>query len=801
MGFENLPLENHGEGEKISQQEVQTEAQKLADVQACLSQISESKDTAIRKRLENSNLQEEVLEFLEQAANNSLASSLSEFNASEFDNDGEDGLDRFEFEKFHQALEGAIEQIIILDGIDVFSDIHEESTELGSSWWQEGLSTGIEKGVSAVWEKIDTNTSPEELERMRKEKFSFLSLDSWTVLYEEFGAGIKDVLKFLVNMPAAGILYFTEYRDLDEIRESGSPQEKVGAEIKIKELIEKNPALGIAELSWEMFEQMWEQIKSGTNEGVAIAILSLAGAGAIGFAGVKIAGKAIQKGLILKAKAVGRLKRTPQGRNVRNRFRDGAKKAGVLQRGAERVDDIVGGAGIGHLTGAFGSGSEVVKVGDTASNFSDTERLFLETQIKGNDIYSKTQLENLLVPQILKEGTECKYPSGELFVVKEVKRDPYESWIAIDENGKEHRIGFSISDWIEYGVIPDSPALQQYNEILRLKESGEGELILNQARVREAQQVRNRILEGQGRLTLNREDFSQYFTQEYKALGKGLNQRNVLDCYLVAAIDAMSHSPHFELMMRTSLKKLPNGDWEVKIPLMDPSGETIIITQKEIQSQWNPNLKDPKKVIKGFGSDLLRPKLAPMKANEGYRVLEAAFIKHKFGKVDRAAAERGWTGDVLEIFGGDFTRRTDLKSSKWNPDTKEWEYPGLKSLDEHSMKELDTLLNSYDPNIHIATASTPHNLNLSNLPNRIISKLGFYKADGSFKFFVPGHAYSIQSIDPTNKVITLANPWNTTKPITLTFDDFKATFSNVTFVRIDNDKLLQRMENLEREAA
>jgi hypothetical protein len=113
----------------------------------------------------------------------------------------------------------------------------------------------------------------------------------------------------------------------------------------------------------------------------------------------------------------------------------------------------------------------------------------------------------------------------------------------------------------------------------------------------------------------------------------------------------MSHSPHFELMMRTSLKRLKNGSWEVKIPLMDPNGQTITITQKEIMAQWNPNLKNPKKIIQGYGQDLIRPMLSPMNANEGYRVLEAAFIKHKFGKVDRAAAEGGWMGDVLDVFG------------------------------------------------------------------------------------------------------------------------------------------------------
>lgn len=42
-------------------------------------------------------------------------------------------------------------------------------------------------------------------------------------------------------------------------------------------------------------------------------------------------------------------------------------------------------------------------------------------------------------------------------------------------------------------------------------------------------------------------------------------------------------------------------------------------------------------------------------------------------------------------------------------------------------------------------------------------------------------------------MITLANPWDTSKPIELTFDQFKQTFSSFEAIRINSAKLLKNI--------
>ncbi len=313
--------------------------------------------------------------------------------------------------------------------------------------------------------------------------------------------------------------------------------------------------------------------------------------------------------------------------------------------------------------------------------------------------------------------------------------------------------------------------------------------------LKEAREQRNKILEGQGKFQLSREDFNQYFATGDFAHHEGMKQQNVGDCYAVAAIHAFSRSPHFEMIIRSSLRRFPNGNWEVKIPLLEPDAETIILSPEEISSQKNPGFLKRHGGIKEKGGILpdFRRNLNPMKASEGFQVLEAAFIKAKFGTVNRLSAEGGWGDDVLLKLGGEENfGRYRLNSAAYNEDKKKWEYPGLESLKGEEALFLDHILDVYDPDVFIVTVSSKH-LDKSKLTTRILDELGLlpYKEGGHT--FVPGHAYSLTAVDKTNKTITLANPWDTKKPIGLTFEEFKRAFSAINAVRIDNAKLLRSM--------
>lgn len=308
--------------------------------------------------------------------------------------------------------------------------------------------------------------------------------------------------------------------------------------------------------------------------------------------------------------------------------------------------------------------------------------------------------------------------------------------------------------------------------------------------IEEAKRKRNQLLEARGLLPMSKDDFNTYFSSKDFEVRADLKQQNVSDCYAVAAIHAMSRSPHFEIICRSSMKKLPDGSWQVRIPLMSENGQMITITPEELLPQKNRQFLRRKE--RGGIMPDLRRKLMPVKSKEGLQVLEAAFIKQKFGSVDRLAAERGWSEEVLLSLGGDNFEEYSINSAKFNRNKKKMEYPGLDSLDERHMAYLDHYLENFDPEVHMATVSTKHGVGKAT---------GFYRVKGTLKFLVPGHAYSISSVDTEKKMVNLSNPWNTSKPIELSFKQFKEKFSGFRAIRINSAKLLKNMEGVEEKAA
>lgn len=341
------------------------------------------------------------------------------------------------------------------------------------------------------------------------------------------------------------------------------------------------------------------------------------------------------------------------------------------------------------------------------------------------------------------------------------------------------------ADVTEQKPKAERPEYQELKDYLKYEQKE-----LSRPVIEEAKRKRDQLLEARGLLSMSKEDFSNYFSSKDFEVRADLKQQNVGDCYAVAAIHAMSRSPHFEMICRSSMKKLPDGSWQVRVPLMSESGQMVTITPEEISPQWNKQFLRRGKDSK-FMPDL-RPRLKPVKGKEGLQVLEAAFIKAKFGTVDRLAAEGGWGDEVLLQLGGDKFKQYRLNSATYNTEKKKWEYPGLSSLNEKQQAYLDHYLENFDPEVHMATVSTKHGKG---------EILGFYKAKGALEFLVPGHAYSISDVDREKRVITIANPWNTAKPINLTFDQFKENFSGFEAIRIDSAKMLQSMKNVERKAA
>lgn len=304
---------------------------------------------------------------------------------------------------------------------------------------------------------------------------------------------------------------------------------------------------------------------------------------------------------------------------------------------------------------------------------------------------------------------------------------------------------------------------------------------LSRGVIKEAKRKREELLEARGAFMMSKSDFDTYFSGSFE-VGADLKQGNTGDCYAVAAIHALSRSPNFELICRSSMQRMTDGSWQVKFPLMNEYGKTITIKPEDILSQRNKRFL--RKSERGKILPDLRMRLRPLKGKEGLRVLEAAYIKSKFGSVNRLAAEGGYSEEFLQKLCGDMFNRFAIESFRRGQKEGEFEYPGLKSLKEEPMAYLDHFLENFDPDVFVATVYTKG--------GGLRLKPG-YRAKGTIKFLAKRHAYSVSNIDRQEKTITLVNPWDTSKSLKFTFDQFKENFSGLGAVRINNSKLLKKM--------
>jgi len=294
----------------------------------------------------------------------------------------------------------------------------------------------------------------------------------------------------------------------------------------------------------------------------------------------------------------------------------------------------------------------------------------------------------------------------------------------------------------------------------------------------EVKSKRDQILESEKSLLLSKNDFNKYFLSKESETGIQMEQQNVGDCYLLAAIYALSISPYFEIMCRSSMKRNSDGSWQVKIPLLNKEGRIINITQEELLSSWNKNFL--KQHPTGRMVPDLRVKLLPVKAKEGIKVLEAAFIKQKFGSVNRLSADGGSSHQaILELCGNNFYPYL-VESFKYDQENK-LRSSGLDFIKGKSEAYLDFFLENFNSGIYIATAATRLN-----------------KKTRSVKFLFPLHSYSISSVDIKTGMINLVNPINTSQIIRLTIKQFKENFSHLYAVIINETEVLKNINSLEK---
>jgi len=279
----------------------------------------------------------------------------------------------------------------------------------------------------------------------------------------------------------------------------------------------------------------------------------------------------------------------------------------------------------------------------------------------------------------------------------------------------------------------------------------------------------------QKKATLSKKDFIEMSGSITEG---SMFQQNVGNCYLIAALNSLRISPHFETLIRTSIE-VKDGYWEVKIPLGSRTYQKYRVYRSDLQRQSNPGYgkRDSK------GQLDTRQFLEPVKGPILYQILEAAFIKNftPDRTLNRSVIEGGFGHQaLLSLLGENFSKIKINSNSQLGGHTG-FQYGRLKTFnnaDSKSRSELFQFLADYDSSKYIATVNTA--------PSIQGDRDNFHVNE---KEFANGHAYSIVEVDKFHQTVSVSNPWNTGKIITLTYGEFMQAFCQLSAVKIEYDKL------------
>lgn len=303
--------------------------------------------------------------------------------------------------------------------------------------------------------------------------------------------------------------------------------------------------------------------------------------------------------------------------------------------------------------------------------------------------------------------------------------------------------------------------------------------------------------------TLSREDFSRFFWWSWSVLAvrerffNGLSwitgkywQKNVWNCYLVASLRSLVQSPLYEHFVCTSVSyDKEKKQFTVKIPLWCTRAKSYVITEKMLKPQknrfYNPNKATPPQTVplqqvkwdfqkKEFvpltnknGTPILfrrnRSVLYPINAPKWLQALEAAYL---------LAARMGndWVFDRLKLESGLWSDA--LETLLWMNNTDKWNILYFEK-DDHKIRNI---FNQFHPLTHYVILGS----------KRLKDGDRFsYKVQWTNIKLYRNHAYTIIDTDPDKKTVTLVEPSEFTKPITLTYDQAVNNFHNLKYCKAD----------------
>lgn len=276
----------------------------------------------------------------------------------------------------------------------------------------------------------------------------------------------------------------------------------------------------------------------------------------------------------------------------------------------------------------------------------------------------------------------------------------------------------------------------------------------------------------------NRESYLYHYRSlslgDYQRLFQdGIRQRDTGNCFMVSVFNSMLKSPEtFKTLIMTSLRVKSPGIYEVKVPLGDPYGQIITVTAGDLMPQRNPNYGHP-----GEDGEIdTREFIDPVDASDGFKILEAAYIKMLTGgTMDRSVIDKGGLSiDVLKrLLGDDVVKHVDIgRMDNPNPLRSQASEVMQYISEFHNMRDIGVVYSKHNPGAGGDTVT--------------------YETSGGHTLFM-SHAYSLEAVEFTYvddiKIIssvTVSNPHDTTKQkITMSYQEFLDAFYAIDAARID----------------
>lgn len=200
-----------------------------------------------------------------------------------------------------------------------------------------------------------------------------------------------------------------------------------------------------------------------------------------------------------------------------------------------------------------------------------------------------------------------------------------------------------------------------------------------------------------------------------------VRQGQIGDCWLMAAIDAVSKDKDGKRIIKEMIKKSPNGGWDVHFKGCPE--KSFHVSEDELYGgrygHWS-------------------------KGDPDVKILEIAASKWR-RQYEGRSLDGGFPGQAMKLLTG---QENDVGHSRAQ----------IRALLDRAADDKDGL-----------------------------SMTGCCRQNNRGLGLVANHAYSIESVDKNNQTVTLKNPWDNSKPITISYDQFLNAFDQASLQHEAND--------------